>query len=378
MDNVVESIFGLSPAQIQQRQNVGMMTAANNYANQDPLQRAAASMFAGGGMLAGAGAQAAGMMTPEMQQAQMTENALQGLDTSDPKAVFERASQIQDPRLKLRLVQMARQVQAEQSKQAHDAAQAKQFEAKARLDDTLAEAANTPKPPTPTEYAKTLVEAGIPTGSPEFIAKMREYAAAKIKGTETGGASTTKVVLPAQENEFEKELGKGQAKSLIEGRVVADDAVQMLQTNKIGRQILDKGLVTGFGANAIVSIGQALKQAGINFGGDATANAQAYTSVMAQNVGKLIKQFGSGTGLSDDDREYATKMAGGLITVDEDAIRRVLDINDRAAKNVIALHNSRASKVKTNVPLTVSLPEESTNDLAAAARAELAKRKGKN
>lgn len=124
MDNVVESIFGLSPAQIQQRQNVGMMTAANNYASQDPLQRAAASMFAGGGMLAGAGAQAAGMMTPDMQQAQMTEQALQGLDTSDPKAVFERASQIQDPRLKLRLVQMARQIQAEQSKQALEAAQA--------------------------------------------------------------------------------------------------------------------------------------------------------------------------------------------------------------------------------------------------------------
>ena len=88
MDNVVESIFGLSPAQIQQRQNVGMMTAANNYASQDPLQRAAASMFAGGGMLAGAGAQAAGMMTPEMQQAQMRTQALQGLDTSDPKAIF--------------------------------------------------------------------------------------------------------------------------------------------------------------------------------------------------------------------------------------------------------------------------------------------------
>lgn len=128
MDNVVESIFGLSPAQIQQRQNVGMMTAANNYASQDPLQRAAASMFAGGGMLAGAGAQAAGMMTPEMQQAQMTEQALQGLDTSDPKAIFERAQQIQDPRLKFGLIKMGREIQAEKSKQALEAAHVKSYE----------------------------------------------------------------------------------------------------------------------------------------------------------------------------------------------------------------------------------------------------------
>jgi len=112
MDNVVESIFGLSPAQIQQRQNVGMMTAANNYANQDPLQRAAASMFAGGGMLAGAGAQAAGMMTPDMQQAQMREQALHGLDTSSSQAIFERAAQIQDPRLKIGLIEMGKRAQA--------------------------------------------------------------------------------------------------------------------------------------------------------------------------------------------------------------------------------------------------------------------------
>ena len=79
---------------------------------------------------------------------------------------------------------------------------------------------------------------------------------------------------------------------------------------------------------------------------------------MAQNVGKLIKQFGAGTGLSDADREYATKMAGGLITVDEKAIRKILDINDKAAQNVIRLHNKRAMGVKTNIPLAV---EESSD-----------------
>ena len=172
-------------------------------------------------------------------------------------------------------------------------------------------------------------------------------------GQKRASASSTMVKLPEQEKAFESELGKKQASALIEGRAAADDAKQMLETNKVGRQILNKGMVTGFGANAIVGIGQALKTAGIDFGGDATSNSQAYTANMAQNVGKLIKQFGAGTGLSDADREYATKMAGGLITVDEKAIRKILDINDKAALNVIRLHNKRAMGVKTNIPLTV-------------------------
>ena len=44
---------------------------------------------------------------------------------------------------------------------------------------------------------------------------------------------------------------------------------------------------------------------------------------MAGNVGRLIKQFGAGTGLSDADRQYAEKMAGGKITLDVKALKDV-------------------------------------------------------
>ena len=143
MDNVVESIFGLSPAQIQQRQNVGMMTAANNYASQDPLQRAAASMFAGGGMLAGAGAQAAGMMTPEMQQAQMRQSVMASggdLTTSEGlKAKAAQFAQAGDQQTAMKLVMLAQKKNQEEL-----AAQATQSrmtleEARARQADAMAE-----------------------------------------------------------------------------------------------------------------------------------------------------------------------------------------------------------------------------------------------
>jgi hypothetical protein len=334
-----------------------------------------------------------GMVDPLQQEAAMRDSVMsQGGDLTTSAGLKAKAMQFDqagDKRTAMKLLIAARQMEAQEQEMSLKRAQELSALNKANSESSPFAKIN-PKEYTPESVAK-YVQTRNPAdlvaadGGEKQPSAVQEYLYAKKEGykgsfedwKKSQKVEGTKVVLPTQENAFEKELGGGQAKELMEGRKLADDAVQMLQTNKIGRQILDKGMVTGFGANAIVGIGQALKQAGINFGGDATANAQAYTSVMAQNVGKLIKQFGSGTGLSDADREYATKMAAGSISVDEAAIRKVIDINDRAARNVIALHNKRAGKVKTNVPLTVDIPEESGSDLAAAAKAELERRGGK-
>jgi hypothetical protein len=77
---------------------------------------------------------------------------------------------------------------------------------------------------------------------------------------------------------------------------------------------------------------------------------------MGANVGRIIKQFGAGTGLSDADRDYAAQMAGGKINLTEAALRKILDINDKAANRVIDLHNRNVSGIKTNIPLTVDKP----------------------
>lgn len=190
------------------------------------------------------------------------------------------------------------------------------------------------------------------------------------------GRPVTTIKMPEQEKEFEKELGKKQAAGLIESKAKADDAAEIINTVNIGKQILNSGMVTGFGAEALVGIGQALKQAGIDFGGDATANSQAYAANMAQNVGKIIKLFGAGTGLSNADREYAEKMAGGKITLDEKAMRKILEINERGALNVITGHNKKAAGIKTNIPLTVEVPKTeakapSTSKLSPAEQTEL-------
>lgn len=165
-----------------------------------------------------------------------------------------------------------------------------------------------------------------------------------------------------QETELEKALGKGQGEVALKSQATAQDAADMINTIKIGRGLVQQGIVTGFGADFRVDLGRALKLAGIATGDDAVANTQTFAATMAQNVGKLIKQFGAGTGLSDADREYAIKMAGGQITLDEGAIKKILAINERAAKNTIEQHNKKYGSIKTTVPLTVDVPSDITSN----------------
>jgi len=195
---------------------------------------------------------------------------------------------------------------------------------------------------------------------------MQSYESAKLEGYKgslfdfkrdlaKAGSASTKVVLPEQEKEFEKALGKGQADKVLTSKASAEDAAQILATNKVAKDLLDKGMITGTGADFFVGLNKALNKAGIDFGGaDAAANSQAYGGLMATNTAKIIKNFGAGTGLSDADRAYALKAAAGDINMDEKAIRRLIDINNEAAQNAIKLHNKNVSGIKTNIPLSVN------------------------
>jgi hypothetical protein len=174
------------------------------------------------------------------------------------------------------------------------------------------------------------------------------------------GASKTSIELG--QNKFAEVLEGGQATSLLASKVLAEDAAVIIDTNKTARSLLKAGAITGTGADFFVGLNSGLKQAGIDFGyADAAANSQAYTAALGANVGRIIKQFGAGTGLSDADRAYAEQMAAGKISITRAALERILDINDKAAKGVITRHNKVASGVKSQLPLTVDLPSEGSS-----------------
>lgn len=159
---------------------------------------------------------------------------------------------------------------------------------------------------------------------------------------------------------FASEFGKANAQQFFERRSVASDAANSLTANNEARNLMDKGVITGAGANIKLELGKALQAAGFNVAQDAVANTEAFIGQRAQEVGRIIKLFGAGTGLSDADREFARKAAAGDITYTQESILRLLDINDRAARNVIQAFNQDAGQIPAEMspyPLTIDLPE---------------------
>jgi hypothetical protein len=203
-----------------------------------------------------------------------------------------------------------------------------------------------------TPLYKNLVAAGLKPGTPEFAEAM------------VRGATKPQVSIDQRaESEFNKKFGEYNAKSFFEDQKAAQDAQASLQSTIEARQLLDKGVITGFGADTLVNFGRALQQAGFNRNADPVANSQAFGATRAQEVGRIIKLFGAGTGLSDADREYATRAAAGQITMTEEAIRKILDINERASRHILDRYNSKASKIDPSMspyPLTIDAPQAPT------------------
>lgn len=169
-------------------------------------------------------------------------------------------------------------------------------------------------------------ESGIGMISPEALRQKSAIA-------ERGRNSVNVTV--GGEKEFAKQSGKNFAETLQAKAQGAQDAADSLRATQDARGLLDKGVITGFGADFKVGLGKALQAAGINYDDDAIANTEAFGASRAKEVGRIIKLFGAGTGLSDADRAYAQKAAAGEITMNEKSIRRILDINERASWNVI-------------------------------------------
>lgn len=93
-ENIVDSLFGPTPWQIQQAQNAQLAQAADRYAGQDPFQRAAGGMFRAGGMLAQPIAESFGLVNPAIEQYRIRESVMnQGGDLSTSAGLKAKAAQ---------------------------------------------------------------------------------------------------------------------------------------------------------------------------------------------------------------------------------------------------------------------------------------------
>jgi hypothetical protein len=214
----------------------------------------------------------------------------------------------------------------------------------ARISELSSKTSRTPQEDNELSLLKTRVETLSRGGMSPLERKM--YAKDPITREivpQPGLVSTTQQVAGGEE--LSKDISKGIAEQFTAKREAALDAEETLYANAAAREVLDKGVITGYGADFLVNMGRALSQSGVDLAEDPVANTQAFLAMRAQQVGRIIKLFGSGTGLSDADRDYAEKAAAGQINLDEKAIRKIIQISDRQAKWAINRYEREASKV---------------------------------
>ena len=178
---------------------------------------------------------------------------------------------------------------------------------------------------------------------------------------------------------WENLLG-GAGKDINDRKTKAISSAENINTIHEARAQLDNGAYTGFGANAYLGFGRVLSAVGFKAAEDGVANTQAFAAQTGRLVGNLLAtgMFGAGTGLSDADREYAQKIAGGEITLDEKAIRKLLDINEKASRALISLHNKEVAGIDKklsedeNIPIrfSVEMPADYQRPETPAERAK--------
>lgn len=104
------------------------------------------------------------------------------------------------------------------------------------------------------------------------------------------------------------------------------------------------GAITGAGADTKLL----LSKAGAAFGitdPKAAENTETFRAAIAPQVAAMLKSTVGTTNISNSDREFAEKAAGGSIALEGNSIKRLLDIMERASVARLQLHQEQLDAV---------------------------------
>lgn len=124
----------------------------------------------------------------------------------------------------------------------------------------------------------------------------------------------------------------------------ARSAVTGLRALKEAEKALQGGAITGLGADLRLNAAKLGALMGIT-DPSIIANTETFRSAIAPQVAAMIKATVGSAQLSNADREFAEKAAGGNISLDETTITRLLDIMTRASEAAVNSHKERLDTV---------------------------------
>ena len=188
-----------------------------------------------------------------------------------------------------------------------------------------------------------------------------------VKASELGlvrKAPQVQEVIDAGQEVGVKAMAEANVTNFVELNTKAQDARNMIEL--IDRQTgrLEGGMPTGLAANVELNLRRFGELIGLPYD-PAVTNAETFVSEAGKIVADQIKDFGSGTGLSDADREYAKLIAAADITTQQEALFNLLKIRRQAmvetVQNFNKVRTATAKRVgeqnMTSFP-SITMPEE--------------------
>ena len=134
-------------------------------------------------------------------------------------------------------------------------------------------------------------------------------------------------------------LQESNAEDIIQQRDNARGAVASI--NRLDRQLgRVGGMPTGIAANIEVKLKQVGALIGLPFEYESLVNSQTYMVEAANFVKEQIKAFGTGNGISDKDLKFTEKMVGADITLQAEALEKILRLYREAAVNTVNSYNT--------------------------------------
>jgi hypothetical protein len=189
----------------------------------------------------------------------------------------------------------------------------------------------------------------ISTG-PKKTTEQKEYDFAKEQGykgsfmdyqTDLKRAGANNLVVNTGQS-YTSAFGKGVAEQDLGKFTLAQGAPDQIRSAKQTIDLLDKGAITGLGANYKLNLARAFNVVGAN-NDEIIKNTENLVSNRGKAVLDSIKAsgLGAGNGFTNTDREFLEKVKGGTITLNDKTLRELARIEINIANATVDSWNKR-------------------------------------
>lgn len=158
-------------------------------------------------------------------------------------------------------------------------------------------------------------------------------------------------------------VGGGSDKQVFDAVDESAKAARAARTGLQGLREASKALEGGIISGAYADKRLGLQKVGALLGLDSSkiVNTETFRAAIAPQIAAMIKSTVGTANISNADREFAEKAAGGNINLDEGAIKRLVGIMERAGTGIIQEHQRR---LETVYPSQTSVPNQYARERA--------------